>query len=126
MNKNKARGTLVENMLANILWKKGYAVIRGPASGGGVQKRYTPDLFAMKDGKAMVLEVKERKDINELYIRVEQVQGLIEFARRAGVPAYIVFKKKGEKKFYFYDANALLYSSSSAKISGMPSFILED
>jgi Holliday junction resolvase len=96
----KTKGVRAERELANILWSKGFAVIRGPASGAGVRKRFQPDLVAMKAGKILVIEVKRTSSL-PVYLRSEQVVGLSEFARRAGGIAYIAVKDKNKGWRFF-------------------------
>jgi len=100
----KKKGSNAENELANMLWDKGYAVVRGPASGGGVTKRFQPDLVAIKNGKIYVYEVKSRKNSGPIYIDSDQVLGLTEFAKRSkGVSIIAVRMKGGKWKFYTLD-----------------------
>ncbi len=94
-NKAKARATRVENELANLLWSMGYAVVRGPSSGAGVRKRFQPDLVAVKQGKVLVIEVKIYSGEGPLYIPRSQIEGLQDFAERAGGVAYIAVRIKG-------------------------------
>lgn len=94
-NKAKAKATRVENELANLLWDMGYAVVRGPSSGAGVRKRYQPDLVAVKGGKVLVVEVKLYRGEGPLYIPRHQVEGLREFAERAGAIVYIAVRLHG-------------------------------
>jgi len=91
----KAKGTRAENELANILWEEGFAVVRGPSSGGGSKKRFQPDLVAVREGAVIAIEVKARSDEGPIYIEAEQVLGLAEFARRAGGKAFIAYRAKG-------------------------------
>ncbi len=70
----------------------GYAVVRGPSSGSGVRRRYQPDLVAAKNGVVVVVEVKRGREGRRLYIPARQVEGLEEFARRAGGVAVVAVK----------------------------------
>jgi len=88
----KALGTRLENELANLLWSLGYAVVRGPSSGAGVRHRYQPDLVAVKQRVVLVIEVKKGRVGVTLYIPRHQVDGITEFARRAGGHAYIAVR----------------------------------
>ncbi len=94
------RGVDAERELANILWNKGFAVIRGPASGAGTRRRFQPDLVIIKSGKVAVIEVKRTSEL-PVYIRPEQVLGLSEFAKRAGAQAFIAVRLKGRKWLFF-------------------------
>jgi len=95
-NKAKVKATRVENELANILWNMGYAVVRGPSSGSGTRKRFQPDLIAVKDKVILVFEVKIHSGGNEpIYIPKRQVDGLKEFASRAGAQVYVAVRIRG-------------------------------
>ena len=86
------RGVSYERELANWLWGLGFAVIRAPASGGGVRHRFAPDLVAIFKGKVIVLEVKYRGKPSSISIQCDKVSKLLEFANRAGGEAYVVIK----------------------------------
>ena len=88
----KAVGTRLENELANLLWDMGYAVVRGPSSGAGVRHRYQPDLVAVKNGVVLVIEVKKARPGAAVYVPRHQVDGILEFARRAGGRAYVAVR----------------------------------
>ncbi len=94
-SKPKRRGTIYENELANILWERGFAVVRGPSSGGGVRRRFQPDLVAIKNGVVLVFEVKVARQ-GPLYIDGDKVRNLAEFARRAGARSFIAVRVIGE------------------------------
>jgi len=94
------KGVEAERELANILWSKGFAVIRGPASGAGTRKRFQPDLVAIKNGKIAVIEVKKTNKL-PVYIRPEQILGLSEFSRRANAKAFIAVRLKGGKWLFY-------------------------
>ncbi len=111
------RGVEAERELANLLWKKGFAVVRGPASGGGVRKRFQPDLIALKDGKIAVLEVKRSKEL-PVYLRPEQVLGLTEFAKRAGGKAFIAVKVIREGWIFFKIDNVKTTKRGGFKVEG--------
>ncbi|MGC9071263.1 MAG: Holliday junction resolvase Hjc [Acidilobus sp.] len=95
MRNPKAKGARAENELANMLWDEGFAVVRGPSSGGGSKRRFQPDLVAIKDKVVVAIEVKARSDEGPIYIDAEQVVGLSEFAKRAGGRAFIAFRASG-------------------------------
>lgn len=111
----KRRAARVENELANILWEDGFAVVRGPSSGGGARKRFQPDLVAIKDGKVLVFEVKLVSRDSPLYIDSEQVVGLSEFARRAGGSPYIAVRLKGGE-WRFHPLSSLRPAGSSFRL----------
>jgi Holliday junction resolvase - archaeal type len=92
----KRKGSAHERNLANRLWDMGLAVLRGCSSGGGVRKRFVPDIVAMGPGFVLVLEVKYRSERNSIRIEEEKVSKLLEFAERARGHAYIAVKFKGD------------------------------
>jgi Holliday junction resolvase len=91
----KRKASRAENELATMLWSLGYAVVRGPSSGGGVRSRFQPDLVAAKNGVILVFEVKTGREGEPIYIESSQVLGVQDFARRAGGAAYIAVRLKG-------------------------------
>lgn len=93
----KDKGVRHERELAELLWEKGWAVVRGPASGAGVKRRFQPDLIAAKSNVIAVFEVKRVSDPSKpLYIEKSQVEGILEWARRAGGRAFIAVRIPGE------------------------------
>ncbi len=89
---NKRSATRVENELANMLWERGFAVVRGPSSGSATKKRFQPDLLAVKDGRILVIEVKQGRESRPLYIPPGQVKGLLELEKRSGGLAVVAVK----------------------------------
>lgn len=90
--KRKIRGIYAERELVVKLWKLGFAVIRGPASGSRVKKSVYPDLVIIKNKHIFVLEIKSRSKLSNIYIDREQIEKLKEFARRAGGEALVAIK----------------------------------
>jgi Holliday junction resolvase len=88
----KRKGSAKERELANLLWQKGCAVLRGCSSGGGVRKRYVPDIVVICRGKVLVFEVKYRSKYVPIRIEAEKLKKLIMFAERAGGKAYLLVK----------------------------------
>ncbi|ABL87981.1 holliday junction resolvase [Pyrobaculum islandicum DSM 4184] len=88
----KRKGSAKERELANYLWERGCAVLRGCSSGGGVRKRYVPDLVVICRGTVLVFEVKYRSKHTSIKIETEKLERLIEFAKRAGGKALLLIK----------------------------------
>jgi Holliday junction resolvase len=82
-------------MLVNYLAKRGYAVMRAPASGRKGSRIHYPDIIAVKDGRTLVFEVKYRSRLDTVYLTPEQVEALKEYARRSGGEAYVAVLVKG-------------------------------
>jgi len=110
----KAKGVRAERQLANKLWQLGFAVMRGGSSGGGVRKRFVPDLVAMRNGRIIVLEVKYRSEEVPIPIERERLEKLLDFAKRAGGIAYIAVKY-GSKEWKFIPVTALLNQNTNTK-----------
>ncbi|MGC8543031.1 MAG: Holliday junction resolvase Hjc [Vulcanisaeta sp.] len=96
MSLPKRKGSAHERALANKLWDMGLAVLRGCSSGGGVRKRFVPDIVAMGPGFILVLEVKYRSERGTIRIEEEKIAKLLEFAERAKGDAYVAIKFRGD------------------------------
>jgi len=88
----RSKGFSRERELARLLWKKGFAVLRAPASGAKTRKLAYPDLIALKKGMIFVFEVKTREKPGIIYIDRKQFMKLMEFIRRSGGHGYIAVK----------------------------------
>lgn len=88
----KAKGASKERSVANTLWERGCAVLRGCSSGGGVRKRFVPDVVAICAGKVLVMELKYRAKRTKVRVEREKIEGLLEFAARSGGKAYVLVK----------------------------------
>ncbi len=97
MISKRRKGVSYERRLADLLWRRGFACIRGGASGAGSRRRFVPDVVAMKSGAIFVFEVKVRSDEEVIYIDVERIEKLMDFAKRAGGKAFIAVKYSGSE-----------------------------
>jgi len=88
----RSKGFSRERELARILWKKGFAVLRAPASGAKTRRLAYPDLVALKNGIIFVFEVKTREKPGIVYIEKKQFMKFMEFVRRSGGYGYIAVK----------------------------------
>ena len=93
----KRVATRLENELANLLWDRGYAVVRGPSSGSGARRRFQPDLIAARDGVILIIEVKRGHPGRPIYIPPRQVEGLLELEKRSGGRAVVAVKVPWEE-----------------------------
>ncbi len=92
-SRRRRRGFDAERELARILWSKGFAVVRGPASGARARHLFYPDLIALYKGRIIVIEAKYRADLRQaLYIDRDKAEKLLDFAHRAGGEAVIAVK----------------------------------
>lgn len=81
-----------ERDLAQRLWRLGFAVIRGPASGAKTKRVLYPDLVAIKNRYVYIFEIKTKEREEHVYIEEHQINKLREFERRSGGRAFIAIK----------------------------------
>ncbi len=81
------KGVRAERELVDMLWRKGFAVVRAAGSGN----MYSPDVIAIKDGKVLAFECKSWKR-EEVYIEEDQFRKMSEWQRRSGALLYIAWK----------------------------------
>ncbi|MEM0027244.1 MAG: Holliday junction resolvase Hjc [Ignisphaera sp.] len=110
----KSSGISAEHELVRKLWKMGFAVIRGPASGAKIKRGIYPDLVALKDSKIFVFEVKRRKELKTIYIEAKQVLKIIEFARRAGGEPLLAIKIDSLKTWKVIELNKILAGETAS------------
>lgn len=96
-----------ERDLALKLWKKGFAVIRAPASGSKTRRIVYPDLVAIRNGVILVFEVKTIHEKRPIYIRKQQVEKLKEFLKRSGGHGFIAVKIVGSMDWRFIPLDEL-------------------
>ncbi len=96
------RGINAERDLVNILWKKGFAVMRAPASGSAT-KRPLPDIIAgsKKRGLQFVIEVKTTH-LRNLYVEYDCIHQLLEFAETFGCEPYLATKFRGQTRDWIF------------------------
>lgn len=90
-----AKGSRAERKLRDMLESNGYLVIRAAGSGYN-----SPDLIAMKAGRAVVIEVKSTSK-NTIYFREEQYQTMSRFYQE-GFRVLIAVYQNGKFRFYDY------------------------
>ena len=108
MSSKRRLGFSRERDLVRLFWKKGFACIRGPASGAKTKKVIYPDLVALKNGVIFVIEVKTRDSREPIYIEKEKIVRLREFANRAGGLPLVAIKYVGHGKWKFLRIEDLL------------------
>jgi len=101
MSSRRKLGFSRERDLVRLFWKKGFACIRGPASGAKTRRVIYPDLVAIKNGTIFVIEVKTRDSREPIYIEKEKIVRLKEFANRAGGLPLVAVKYVGHGKWKF-------------------------
>jgi len=97
----KRAGFSRERELARLLWKKGFAVIRAPASGAKAKRVNYPDIVALRKGSIFVIEVKTRGKVKPIYIDEWKIERLLEFCRRSFGRGYIAVKYVEWNKWFF-------------------------
>jgi Holliday junction resolvase len=112
--KARARGFRAERELVSKLWKMGFAVIRGPASGAKIRRSIYPDVVAIKDRKIFVFEVKVRSKPSSIYIDRNQLSKVIEFARRASGEALLAIRITSLKIWKAVPVNEISIDSTTS------------
>jgi len=82
------KGKHYEHLLAKILKKHKFFVIRAPSSGAR-SKFYTPDIVALKNGKAFLIECKYKSDNKSIYFERFKYKEFKYLANLAGSRALI-------------------------------------
>jgi len=113
----RGKGIRAERELAQILWDRGFACIRGPASGARLRKRFCPDLVALKNGTIFIFEIKYRKGDRTIYLEKDKISKLKDFAKRAGGYALIAIRTKADKKWRFIRVEDLEETPESYKVT---------
>jgi len=116
LKKWKSRGIRVERELARKLWSKGFAVVRGPASGARAKHLYYPDLVAFYKGRIFVFEVKYTSRSNNITLRTSQLKKLKEFKNRSGGEAYIAVKQPG-RDWVLINLDDIRYSNDTKYVT---------
>ncbi len=112
------KGVRGERELINLLWSRGYAALRAPAS-GAASRTPRPDIlagnFKLRRHLAFELKVTQKTAV---YVSREQIQGLLEFARLFGCKPYLGVKFTAHRQpWIFIPAKKLKSSSDSFKVT---------
>ncbi len=81
------KGARAERELMELLWKRGYAVVRSAGSGN----TYAPDVIAIREGVVLAFECKAWKK-KEVYIPSHQMEKMLEWRKRSGAELYLAWK----------------------------------
>ncbi|ADI31793.1 Holliday junction resolvase Hjc [Staphylothermus hellenicus] len=111
-NLNRRRGFAHERDLLLKLWRRGFAVIRAPASGAKARRFAVPDIVAIKNNRVLAFEVKTAEKKKTIYIPKHQVEKLLVFIRRAGGYGFIAVKIVGESGWRFIEVDKLEKTAS--------------
>jgi len=108
----KSKGERFERELVHMLWSKGFAAVRTPASGSISYP--VPDIIAGNGRRYLAMEVKMRSSL-PIYIPKKDVEDLIKFSKRFGAEPYIAVKVKGEG-WRFLSVDRLIKTNRGFKI----------
>lgn len=99
--RRKAKGSAFERELVHAFWEAGWGAIRISSSGG--MQELAPDVLAGTPGRWIAVEAKTSTALRK-YLTVEEVDGLIAFARSFGAEPWLAvkFTRKGT---FFMSAN---------------------
>ena len=122
---SKEKGSHYERRLVELLWRRGFACVRGGSSGGGCRRRFVPDVIAMRNGVILVFEVKIRSKEDVVYIEATKVSKLLDFAKRAGGRAFIAIKY-GRSEWKFIPVDKLSPSLTGASYRIDPDMVKRD
>ena len=106
--RNRRIGFAHERELAVKLWRKGFAVIRAPASGSKTKRIVYPDIVAIKNGYVLAIEVKTTHGEKPIYVPAHQVEKIKEFIKRSGGEGFIAVKIIGSGEWRFLRINDLI------------------
>jgi len=85
----KKKGTLGENELLGLFWKKGCAAIR--SAGSGSMRYPGPDLLVGFKNRVLAVECKVTKD-RKKYLPSKEAESLIEFSKLFGAEPFLAVK----------------------------------
>ena len=115
-----------ERELARKLYKRGWAVVRAPASGAKNKSYPVPDLVAVKRNYVAVFEVKTAKDERPIYIPKRQIAILREWVKRAGAEAFIAVKILDGRGWRLYPIEVLEEKEESYKLLPVGGLTLDE
>lgn len=93
MTNHYRKGANAERELMQILYAKGFALLR--AAGSGVNPLDCPDVIALKDGRILAFECKAW-NATSLALSKEQFEGDVEWCKRAGAEFWIAWRMPRE------------------------------
>ncbi len=118
--------TSYERQLASLLYKRGWAVMRAPASGAKVKRYPYPDLVALKKGYAAAIEVKTVSEERAIYVPKRQVETLMEWKARGGAEPWIAVKVLDGRGWRFFRTDELEETEKSFKLVPKGGLTLEE
>ncbi len=115
-----------ERDLARKLYKRGWAVIRAPASGAKNKSYPVPDLVAIKRNYVAVFEVKTTKEEKPIYIPKRQVAILNDWVKRAGAEAFVAVKILDGRGWRLFPIDLLEEKEESYKLVPLNGLTLDE
>lgn len=112
----KRGATVYERELARKLYKRGWVVMRAPASGAKVRRYPYPDLVALKKGYSIAIEVKTTSEDKPIYIPKRQISILKEWHLKGGAEPWIAVKVLDGRGWRFYPLKTLVETKKSFKL----------
>lgn len=113
---SKRGATAYERELARKLYKRGWVVMRAPASGAKVRRYPYPDLVALKRGYSIAVEVKTTSEERPIYIPKRQIAILKEWNLKGGADPWIAVKVLDGRGWRFYSLNTLMETAKNFKL----------
>ncbi len=92
------KGARGERELLNTLHEKGFSVMR--SAGSGVNS-LSPDMIAVKDGRALAFECKAW-DRSSLSIDLEQFTNLLEWERNTHMETYVAWRMNNDGWYFMH------------------------
>jgi Holliday junction resolvase len=96
------RGVQDERELVRLLWKRGFAVIRAPASGASTRMP-RPDIVAGNSMRKVQFAIEVKTTHSEyLFVTHESISQLIDFAQGFGCKPIVAIKFKGRGRSWLF------------------------
>lgn len=96
------RGAQDERELVRLLWERGFAVMRAPASGSST-KMPQPDIVAGNSERDVQFAIEAKTTHSDnFYITHESLSQLVEFAQRFGCQPIVALKFKGRGRSWLF------------------------
>jgi Holliday junction resolvase len=108
------KGDRRERELVNLLDEYGFAVMRAPASGSATH-RELPDVLAGDGEQFYAIEAKSSSG-DPIYLRGEEVEALVYFARNFGAKPRIGVRFDREDWYFFHPADLYTTDAGSYRV----------
>lgn len=105
-----------ERDLAQKLFRRGWAVMRAPASGAAAKRYLYPDLVALKHGRAVAIEVKTSSKERPIYLSRRQYEILKLWEERGGAEAWLAVKVLDGRGWRLYPLSSVKEAGESYRL----------